>query len=75
MLVIKFRNSEDHKHLLKKIKKMREEIEDVEDIIKDCVEDESDVDYRHDDERGYDDRRDHRSEYITHDGVRYRRMR
>lgn len=75
MVVVKFRNIEDRKHLLKKIKKMREEIEDVEEILKDCVEDESDVDYRHDDNHDIDDRREHRSEYITHNGVRYRRMR
>ena len=51
MLIMRFRKEEDAKHLLKKVKKMREEIEDVEDLLEECMEDE-DVNYRDDD---YDD--------------------
>ena len=51
MMVVKFRKEEDAHKLLKRVKKMREEIEDVEDILNECMEDE-DIDYRYND---YDD--------------------
>ena len=72
MLVIKFRKEEDGKHLLKKVKKMREEIEDVEDMLEECMEDE-DVDYRNDDYDFDDDRRMRRNERMNES--RYRRGR
>ena len=70
---MKFRKEEDAKHLLKKVKKMREEIEDVEALIEDCMEDE-DVNYRDDDyDDTYDDRRMRRDERMSRS--RYRRGR
>lgn len=40
MMVIKFRNSEDHSDLMHKVKKMRKFTEELEDILNDCYEDE-----------------------------------
>ena len=40
MMVIKFRSSEDHSDLMHKVKKMRKFTEELEDILKDCYEDE-----------------------------------
>ena len=39
MMVIKFRSSEDHSDLMHKVKKMRKFTEELEDILKDCYED------------------------------------
>ena len=38
-MVIKFRKEEDAHKLLKRVKKMREEIEEVEDILDECIDD------------------------------------
>ena len=56
MMVVKFRKEEDAHKLLKRVKKMREEIEDVEDILNECMEDE-DIDYRYNDYDDIDDDR------------------
>lgn len=73
MLIMRFRKEEDAKHLLKKVRKMREEIEDVEDLLEECMEDE-DTNYRDDDyDDTADDRRMRRSEHINE--RRYRRSR
>ena len=72
-MVVKFRKEEDAHKLLKRVKKMREEIEDVEDILNECIEDE-DIDYRNDDyDRIDDDRRMLRNERMNE--RRYRRGR
>lgn len=64
-MVVKFRKEEDAHKLLKRVKKMREEIEDVEDILNECIEDE-DIDYRYNDYDDIDDdRRMHRNERMT----------
>lgn len=70
MFIVRFRKEEDAKHLLKKVKKMREEIEDVEDMLKECVEDA--VNYRDDMDYDDDDRSMRRNERMS--GARYRRM-
>lgn len=57
MLIVRFRKEEDAHHLLKKIKKMREDIEHVEEMLNECIENE-DVNYRYDNH--YDDRDDRR---------------
>jgi len=73
MLIMRFRKEEDAKHLLKKVRKMREEIEDVEDLLEECIEDE-DTNYRDDDyDDTIDDRRMRRNERMTE--RRYRRGR
>ena len=73
MVIMKFRKEEDAKHLLKKVRKMREEIEDVEDCLKECIEDE-DIEYRdYDYDDSDDDRRIRRNERMS--GTRYRRGR
>lgn len=73
MLIMRFRKEEDGKHLLKKVKKMREEIEDVEDLLEECIEDE-DVSYRDNDYDDIDDdRRMRRDERMSR--TRYRRGR
>lgn len=69
MFIVRFRREEDAKHLLKKVKKMREEIEDVEDMLKECVEDA--VNYRDDMDYDDDDRRMRRNERMSE--PRYRR--
>jgi len=73
MLIMKFRKEEDAKHLLKKVRKMREEVEDVEDMLEECIEDE-DTSYRDDDyDDTVDDRRMRRDERMSRS--RYRRGR
>lgn len=57
MLIVRFRREEDAHHLLKKVKKMREDIEQVEEMLNECFEDE-DVNYRYDNR--YDNRDDRR---------------
>ena len=39
-MVIKFRSTEEHSDLMHKVKKMRKFTEELEDILKDCYEDE-----------------------------------
>ena len=64
-MVVKFRKEEDAHKLLKRVKKMREEIEYVEDILNECIEDE-DIDYRYNDYDDIDDdRRMRRNERMT----------
>ena len=63
MMVIRFRNSDDHKDLLKKVKKMREFTEEIEDCLEDAMDD--DFEYR-----GGSYRRD----YDEDDMRRYERM-
>lgn len=64
-MVVKFRKEEDAHKLLKRVKKMREEIEDVEYILNECIEDE-DIDYRYNDYDDIDDdRRMRRNERMT----------
>ena len=45
MMVIKFRSSEDHSDLMHKVKKMRKFTEELEDLLKDCY-DEEEPEYR-----------------------------
>ena len=64
-MVVKFRKEEDAHKLLKRVKKRGEEIEDVEDILNECIEDE-DIDYRYNDYDDIDDdRRMRRNERMT----------
>lgn len=44
MVVVRFRNSSEHRDLLKKIKKMREFTEDIEECLENAMEDE--MEYR-----------------------------
>ena len=50
MVIVRFRNKEDHKDILKKVKKMKEYAEMIEDCLVESIEDE-DEDYRY----NYDD--------------------
>lgn len=50
MVIVRFRNKEEHKDLIKKVKKIKEYAEMIEDCITDSTEDE-DEDYRY----NYDD--------------------
>lgn len=45
MIVVKFKDKEEHIDLVKKVKKMKKFTEELEDMLEDCYEDE-DVDYR-----------------------------
>ena len=48
MVIVRFRSKEEHKDLLKKVKKMKEYAEMIEDCIEDSIEDdEEDDDYRY----------------------------
>ena len=40
MIMVKFRSNEEHKDLLKKVKKMKEFTEELEDVLEECYEDE-----------------------------------
>ena len=54
MLVVRFRNKEEHKDLLKKVKKMKEYAEMIEDCLVESTEDD-DEDYRYRDEEEYEE--------------------
>ena len=45
MIVVRFRNSEEHSDLMHKVKKMRKFTEELEDMLNECYEDE-DMDFR-----------------------------
>ena len=50
MVIVRFRNKEEHKDLLKKVKKMKEYAEMIEDCLVESIEDDEE-DYRyHDDD-------------------------
>lgn len=40
MMVIKFRSSEEHSDLLKKVKKMKKFTDELEDLLEECYDDE-----------------------------------
>ena len=40
MMILRFRSTEEHKDLLKKVKKMKEFTEDIMDCLEGCMEDE-----------------------------------
>ena len=40
MMVIRFKSNEEHSDLVRKVKKMRKFTEELEDILKDCYEEE-----------------------------------
>ena len=44
-MVIRFRNKEEHGDLMKKVKKMKEFTEELEDMLEECFE-ENDIDFR-----------------------------
>lgn len=54
MMMIKFRSSEEHGDLLKKVKRMRKFTEELEDMLKDCLEEEEE-DFRGNYRKHYDD--------------------
>lgn len=54
MMMIKFRSSEEHDDLLKKVKRMRKFTEELEDMLKDCLEEEEE-DFRGNYRKHYDD--------------------
>ena len=74
MYIVRFRKEEDAKHLLKRVKKMREEIEEVEDCLKECIKNEDDVDFRDDYDSDDDDRNYRRARRMRSEDERYRRM-
>lgn len=47
MVVIRFRNKEEHEDLLKKVKKMKKFTDELEDMLEECYEEE-DYDFRED---------------------------
>lgn len=65
MLIVRFRSKEEHKDLLKKVKKMKEYAEMIEDCLEDSVEDDEEDDdayryrgnYRREDDYEMDERR------------------
>lgn len=56
MIIVRFRNKEEHKDLLKKVKKMKEYAEMVEDCLVESIEDD-DEDYRYRDDDEYEEAR------------------
>ena len=54
MVIVRFRNKEEHKDLLKKVKKMKEYAEMVEDCLVESIEDD-DEDYRYHDDEDYEE--------------------
>ena len=45
MIVVRFRNKEEHSDLMHKVKKMKQFTEELEDMLEECYEDE-DMDFR-----------------------------
>lgn len=45
MIVVRFKNSSDHEHLLKKVRKMKEFTEELEECLEEAMED-ADYEYR-----------------------------
>ena len=56
MVIVRFRNKEEHKDLLKKVKKMKEYAEMIEDCLVESMEDD-DEDYRYRDDDEYEESR------------------
>ena len=62
MVIVRFRNKEDHKDILKKVKKMKEYAEMIEDCLVESIEDD-DEDYRYRDDDEYEETRRGGSRY------------
>jgi hypothetical protein len=62
MVIVKFRNKEEHKDILKKVKKMKEYAEMIEDCLVESIEDD-DEDYRYRDDDEYEEARRGGSRY------------
>lgn len=62
MVIVRFRNKEEHKDLLKKAKKMKEYAEMIEDCLAESIEDD-DEDYRYRDDDEYEEARRGGSRY------------
>ena len=62
MVIVRFRNKEEHKDILKKVKKMKEYAEMIEDCIEESIEDE-DENYRYNDDDEYEESRRGGSRY------------
>lgn len=62
MVIVRFRNKEEHKDLIKKVKKMKEYAEMIEDCITESAEDE-DEDYRYNYDDEYEESRRGGSRY------------
>lgn len=62
MVIVRFRNKEEHKDLLKKVKKMKEYAEMIEDCLVESMEDD-DEDYRYRDDDEYEESRRGGSRY------------
>ena len=74
MVIVRFRNKEEHKDLIKKVKKMKEYAEMIEDCITEFTEDE-DEDYRYNYDDEYEEsRRGGRYNYRRGSGSRGGRM-
>ena len=54
MVIVRFRNKEEHKDLLKKVKKMKEYAEMIEDCLEESIEDDEE-DYRYHDDEDFED--------------------
>lgn len=52
MTIVRFRNKEEHQDLLKTVKKMKKELDEVQECLEDAVED---TEYRRGYHREYDD--------------------
>ena len=74
MVIVRFRNKEEHKDLLKKVKKMKEYAEMIEDCLEESIEDDYE-DYRYRDDDEYEEsRRGGRYSYRRGGGSRGGRM-
>ena len=62
MVIVRFRDKEEHKDLLKKVKKMKEYAEMIEDCLVESIEDD-DEDYRYRDDDEYEETRRGGSRY------------
>lgn len=68
MVIVRFRDKEEHTDVMKKVKKMKKFIEEIEDMFEECYDDE-DADYRDE----YEDDMRHEREMRVNGRYGYRR--
>ena len=63
MVIVRLRNKEEHKDLLKKVKKMKKFTEELEDCLEDAMYEDDDEEYRYRDDEDYEESH---GRYVNH---------